>query len=141
MSLTSSVTAQQASGGFAPDRPGAIRIDTVSHRYGHGRESVTALGPVSIDVTPGEFLVLVGASGCGKSTLLRLIAGFESPSSGTVQVSGSDPIPGQTVVRLAQRGELPAIKLARRWRFSTAALEALFRPGQSPKENQGESSS
>ncbi len=47
----------------------------------------------------------------------------------------------QTVVRLAQRGELPAIKIARRWRFSTAALEALFRPGQSPKENQGESSS
>ena len=34
MSLTSSVTAQQASGGFAADRPGAIRIDTVSHRYG-----------------------------------------------------------------------------------------------------------
>lgn len=76
MSLTSSVTAQQASGEFAADRPGAIRIDTVSHKYGHGRESVTALGPVSIDVAPGEFLVLVGASGCGKSTLLRLIAGF-----------------------------------------------------------------
>ncbi len=106
MSLTSSVTAQQASGGFAPDRPGAIRIDTVSHRYGHGRESVTALGPVSIDVTPGEFLVLVGASGCGKSTLLRLIAGFESPSSGTVQVSGSDPIPGSSAGVVFQQPRL-----------------------------------
>ncbi len=106
MSLTSSVTAQQASGGFAADRPGAIRIDTVSHRYGHGRESVTALGPVSIDVTPGEFLVLVGASGCGKSTLLRLIAGFENPSSGTVQVSGSDPIPGSSAGVVFQQPRL-----------------------------------
>ncbi len=41
-----------------------------------------------LDVEPGAFLVLVGASGCGKSTLLRLIAGFESPSEGQVQVSG-----------------------------------------------------
>ena len=51
---------------------GAIRISDVSHRYGRGRDEVTALGPVDLTVEPGSFLVLVGASGCGKSTLLRL---------------------------------------------------------------------
>ena len=39
-------------------------------------------------------VAIVGPSGCGKSTLLRLIAGFESPSEGEVQVSGSAPSPG-----------------------------------------------
>ena len=66
---------------------GAIRINSVSHRYGRGRNEVTALGPVDLTVDPGSFLVLVGASGCGKSTLLRLLAGFEAPSEGSVAVS------------------------------------------------------
>ncbi len=69
---------------------GTVRIHSVEHRYG----DVTALGPVDLDVEPGAFLVLVGASGCGKSTLLRLIAGFEAPSAGKVQVSGAPPMPG-----------------------------------------------
>lgn len=73
---------------------GAVRIHNVSHRYGHGGNEVTALGPVDLDVEPGAFLVLVGASGCGKSTLLRLIAGFEQPSEGKVAVSGAPPTPG-----------------------------------------------
>jgi taurine transport system ATP-binding protein len=73
---------------------GGIHLRNVSHRYGQRGNEVTALGPVDLDVEPGAFLVLVGASGCGKSTLLRLIAGFEAPSEGQVQVSGSAPTPG-----------------------------------------------
>jgi taurine transport system ATP-binding protein len=69
---------------------GGVRIENLAHRYG----DVTALGPVDLDIEPGAFLVLVGASGCGKSTLLRLIAGFEEPSSGRVDVSGTAPTPG-----------------------------------------------
>jgi taurine transport system ATP-binding protein len=85
---------------------GAIRISDVSHRYGRGRDEVTALGPVDLTVEPGSFLVLVGASGCGKSTLLRLLAGFESPSDGTVQVSGTAPTPGVTAGVVFQQPRL-----------------------------------
>lgn len=54
-------------------------------------ERVEALGPVSIEVTAGEFLVIVGPSGCGKSTLLQILAGFLKPSGGTASVAG-EPI-------------------------------------------------
>ncbi|MCP4690337.1 MAG: sn-glycerol-3-phosphate ABC transporter ATP-binding protein UgpC [Desulfobacterales bacterium] len=50
--------------------------------------SVEVLKGVSIDVQPGEFLVLVGPSGCGKSTLLNLIAGLEKISSGEIHIGG-----------------------------------------------------
>jgi taurine transport system ATP-binding protein len=85
---------------------GAIRINSVSHRYGRGRNEVTALGPVDLTVDPGSFLVLVGASGCGKSTLLRLLAGFEAPSEGSVAVSGSAPTPGVTAGVVFQQPRL-----------------------------------
>ena len=83
-----------------------IRITGVSHRYGTGRNEVTALGPVDLSIDPGSFLVLVGASGCGKSTLLRLLAGFESPSEGQVQVSGTPPTPGVTAGVVFQQPRL-----------------------------------
>jgi taurine transport system ATP-binding protein len=69
----------------------AVVLDAVEHRYGE----VTAVGPVSLAVPAGEFLVLVGASGCGKSTLLRLIAGFEQPTVGAVRAGGRAPVPGR----------------------------------------------
>ncbi|TFV58426.1 ABC transporter ATP-binding protein [Mycobacterium sp. PS03-16] len=84
----------------------AIRITAVSHRYGTGRNEVTALGPLDLTIEPGTFLVLVGASGCGKSTLLRLLAGFESPSEGSVAVSGSPPAPGVTAGVVFQQPRL-----------------------------------
>src|SRR6476469_3713737 len=84
----------------------AVRISGVSHRYGKGRDEVTALGPVDLSIDPGSFLVLVGASGCGKSTLLRLLAGFESPSEGPVAVSGTPPTPGVTAGVVFQQPRL-----------------------------------
>jgi putrescine transport system ATP-binding protein len=47
--------------------------------------SFTAVDSASLQVLPGEFVVLVGPSGCGKSTLLRLIAGFERATSGAMR--------------------------------------------------------
>ena len=73
----------------------AVSVRDVAHVYGRGGSAVRALGPISLDVPAGEFLVLVGPSGCGKSTLLRLIAGFDRPTSGTVTVRGEVPEPGR----------------------------------------------
>ena len=47
-----------------------------------------AIDGISIDVSPGEFLVLLGPSGCGKTTLLRSIAGLEQPDAGTIAIRG-----------------------------------------------------
>ena len=53
-------------------------------------ESVTALNGLNFEVAERELLVLTGPSGCGKTTTLRLIAGMETPSSGTVAMDGRD---------------------------------------------------
>ncbi|MFI7007303.1 ABC transporter ATP-binding protein [Streptomyces sp. NPDC050145] len=66
----------------APD----IALDGVTVRHGRGPEAVTAVSEVSLRVGAGEFVVLVGPSGCGKTTLLRLVAGFERPAEGEVDV-------------------------------------------------------
>jgi NitT/TauT family transport system ATP-binding protein len=48
-------------------------------------ERVPALQAITLDVAPGEFLILLGPSGCGKSTLLQIMAGLELPSSGAIE--------------------------------------------------------
>jgi len=48
-------------------------------------ERVAALEAITLDVAPGEFLILLGPSGCGKSTLLQIMAGLEAPSSGAIE--------------------------------------------------------
>ena len=48
--------------------------------------AVDVIHGVDLDITDGEFVVLVGPSGCGKSTLLRMIAGLETISAGTIQI-------------------------------------------------------
>src|SRR5579871_5042494 len=62
----------------------AIEILAVSKRFG----DTPVLHELDLNVSPGEFLVLVGPSGCGKSTLLRLIAGLEEVSSGEIRIGG-----------------------------------------------------
>ena len=50
----------------------------------------TAVDDLSLKVYPGEFFALLGPSGCGKSTLLRMLAGFETPTSGSILLDGND---------------------------------------------------
>ncbi|MEM7732803.1 MAG: ABC transporter ATP-binding protein [Pseudomonadota bacterium] len=53
-----------------------------------GTPPVEALGGIEIEIADNEFFTLLGPSGCGKTTLLRLIAGFEHPTSGTLDMFG-----------------------------------------------------
>ncbi|MFJ8791670.1 ABC transporter ATP-binding protein [Streptomyces sp. NPDC102462] len=63
----------------------AISLHDVSKSYSRGTRVVDRL---SLDITPGEFLVLLGPSGCGKSTVLRMIAGLEEIDEGTLLLDG-----------------------------------------------------
>ncbi len=65
-----------------------IQISKVSKIFSTGGREVIALEDINLDVQPGEFICLLGPSGCGKSTLLNAVAGFSSPTSGTITVSG-----------------------------------------------------
>lgn len=65
----------------------AIKLDKVTKRF-DGK--VLAVDDVTLDIAAGEFFSLLGPSGCGKTTSLRMIAGFEHPDSGRVQVGGRD---------------------------------------------------
>jgi NitT/TauT family transport system ATP-binding protein len=72
---------------------GRININSVTKRFQTGSSAVTALDNVSLSVQEQEIVTLVGASGCGKSTILNLIAGFETPTLGTILVDGQ-PVKG-----------------------------------------------
>jgi NitT/TauT family transport system ATP-binding protein/sulfonate transport system ATP-binding protein len=63
-----------------------LRIDGLSKTFEAGNGRVAALGGIDLVVRTGEFVCLLGASGCGKSTLLRVIAGFETATTGAVRV-------------------------------------------------------
>src|SRR6195256_1090687 len=64
----------------------AVRLVDVRKTYG----DVVAVERLSLEVRAGEFFTLLGPSGSGKTTTLRVIAGFELPDSGTVELHGTD---------------------------------------------------
>ena len=70
-----------------------IAVENVSKRYEAPDGIVAALEGVDLSVGAGDFVSMVGPSGGGKTTLLRLVAGLETPSSGTVLVDG-EPVTG-----------------------------------------------
>lgn len=73
----------------APGSP-VLQLDHVRKTYRKGDVDVTPLDHASLEVAPGEFLVLMGPSGSGKSTLLNLAAGIDKPTEGRVLVGGQD---------------------------------------------------
>ena len=65
-----------------------VQVQNVSKRYTQGREVITALGDVSLDIKKGELLAIVGPSGSGKTTLSHIIGGLITPDAGSVIVAG-----------------------------------------------------
>jgi len=63
-----------------------LRVDRLTKRFGE----VAAVDDVSIAIRKGEIFALLGSSGCGKSTLLRMLAGFETPTSGGIYLEGKE---------------------------------------------------
>lgn len=59
-----------------------VRLEDITKTFG----KVVALEDVNLEVKPGEFFTLLGPSGCGKTTLLRIVAGLETPTTGTVRI-------------------------------------------------------
>lgn len=66
-----------------------LELRRVTRRLPSGGRHLTILDDVSLQVSPGEFLAVVGPSGSGKSTLLALMAGLDRPSSGEVLLDGA----------------------------------------------------
>jgi putrescine transport system ATP-binding protein len=63
-----------------------VRVENVTKRFG----DIVAVDAVTLDIRRGEIFCLLGGSGCGKTTLLRMLAGFETPSSGRILIDGQD---------------------------------------------------
>jgi NitT/TauT family transport system ATP-binding protein len=65
-----------------------LDVTGVSHTYGSGAKSHTALGDITFSVEKGEIVCIVGPSGCGKSTLLRAVSGLLPPTAGESRFMG-----------------------------------------------------
>ena len=67
-----------------------VQFENVSKIYTSGDHELRALDRVNFSLDAGKFVVILGPSGAGKSTLLNLLGGLDSPSEGTITVSGAD---------------------------------------------------
>lgn len=83
----------------AAPKVGEIRVDNISKSYGAGPYAKAVVQNCSFTIERNKLTVMIGPSGCGKSTLIRLLAGFEKPSSGSIQMDGK-PITGPGKDRL-----------------------------------------
>jgi spermidine/putrescine transport system ATP-binding protein len=88
MTKMTEITESEAYGSQATERltPPVAELRAVSKSYG----DVRAVKQVDLRIVAGEFLTFLGPSGCGKTTALRMLAGFETPTAGTVLIDGND---------------------------------------------------
>ena len=100
----------QMQAAVSPTKSGPkLRADHLGVVYDRDGQSMPVLEDINLEVSNGEFICLVGPSGCGKSTLLNTMAGFLSPTSGSVAIDGETvvgPDPRRILV-FQERGVFP----------------------------------
>ena len=72
-----------------PNEKPLIRFENVTKKFGE----FVAIDDLSLDIYTQEFFALLGPSGCGKTTMMRMLAGFENPTRGTIELSGQNIVP------------------------------------------------
>ncbi|MFT5193141.1 MAG: putative ABC transport system ATP-binding protein [Cellvibrionaceae bacterium] len=68
----------------------AIKVENLERVYGSGEQKVIALKQLSLEVPAGQFMAIKGRSGSGKTTLLNCLGGLDKPTSGSIQIFGSE---------------------------------------------------
>lgn len=94
----------------SPALPVLVRFDDVSKSYVAGQPAVE---DISLDIQASEFVVFLGPSGCGKTTLLSMACGLISPTTGSVTIAGTPPVPGARTSMVFQSFRLLNWKTAR----------------------------
>jgi ABC-type Fe3+/spermidine/putrescine transport system ATPase subunit len=69
-----------------PEEEPLVKLFDVSKTFG----DVVAVRPLRLEISRGDFLAILGPSGCGKTTLLRILGGFVTPTTGSVEIAGVD---------------------------------------------------
>lgn len=82
-----------------------VRAERLSKSYGTAPAAVTVFTDLSLEFREGDFVAIVGPSGSGKSTLLHLLAGIDTPDSGTVEIEGASLFAQDPVQRARWRNE------------------------------------
>ena len=67
-----------------------VKINGVHKNFTRGSERIDVLKGVTLDIPQGDFLALMGPSCSGKTTLLNLLGGLDQPSSGTLEIAGTN---------------------------------------------------
>jgi putative ABC transport system ATP-binding protein len=86
------MSAIEETGAPAPAHSNGTVVEArdLTRRYGEGETAVDALRGVSLDVTAGQLVAVMGPSGSGKSTLMHILAGLDLPTAGTVSIAGTE---------------------------------------------------
>ena len=89
-------------------RPATLQVSDVSKRFGSGETEVTAVKNVSLEVAPGEVVLIMGPSGSGKTTLLLMLGALLKPTEGTIRLNGAER---RLMLSDLSENRLPAIRL------------------------------